>query len=116
MKRALLLLPLLAAACGGGQQGSISTLGCSGDVRLQNIGSMAVEQAYFSQAGPANWGRDLLAPNTLPPGAERVVQAAPGQNAVRLVFANGRAAEMPAMDVCGTPNLRIQPTELLPSR
>jgi len=112
MKRGFLLLPLLAACAGG----EVATIGCGGEVRLRNAGSVAVEQAYISQAGSANWGRDLLAPGTLPPGAERVVQAVPGRNAVRIVFANGRAAEMAALDVCATPNLRIQPAELLASR
>lgn len=115
MKRALLLLPLLAA-CAGEGGGSVATLGCGGEVRLRNVGGTAIEQAYFSAAGPADWGRDLLAPGTLPPGGERVVQATPGRNAVRIVFANGRAAEIPAMDVCATPSLSIQPTGLLASR
>jgi len=112
MKRGLLLLPLLAACAGG----EVPSIGCGGEVRLQNAGSVTVEQAYISQAGSANWGRDLLAPGTLPPGADRVVLAMPGRNAVRIVFANGRAAEMAEMDVCATPNLRIRPTELLASR
>lgn len=115
MRAALFLLPLLAA-CAGGEGGSVATLGCGGEVRLRNIGSMTVEQAYFSPAGPADWGPDLLAPGTLPPGGEKLISARPGRNAVRIVFANGRAAEMPAMDVCATPSLSIQPTGLLASR
>ncbi len=113
--RALVLLPLLAA-CAGEGAGPAATLGCSGEVRLRNIGPMAVEQAYFSPAGPGNWGRDLLAPGTIPPGGDLLVTATPGRNAVRIVFANGRAAEMPAMDVCTTPTLSIAPTELIASR
>jgi len=112
MRVRFLLLPLLAACASR----DVATVGCGGEVRLSNAGSMVVEQVYFSPAGSANWGRDLLAPGTLAPGADRVIQAVPGRNAVRIVFANGRAAEMPVMDVCGTPNLRIQPTELLASR
>ncbi len=112
MNRGILLLPLLAACAGG----DVANSSCSGQVRLQNAGSVTVEQAYFSTAGSADWGQDLLAPRTLAPGAERVLQGAPGRTAVRIVFANGRAAEMSAMDVCATPNLRIRPTELQPSR
>ena len=115
MTRAVLLLPLLAA-CAGGGEGPGAALGCGGEVRLRNAGAMAVEQAYFSLAGPANWGRDVLAPGTLPPGEERVVRTTPGRNAVRIVFANGRAAEMTAMDVCGTPGLRITPAGLVAER
>lgn len=112
MRRALLLLPLLAS-CAGEGAGPAATLGCPGEVRLHNAGSLAVEQAYLSPAGPADWGRDLLAPGTLQPGEERVVRAAPGRNAVRIVFVNGRAAEMVGMNICATPNLRITPTGLL---
>lgn len=117
MRHALLLLPLLAAACAGGDAANpAATLGCSGEVRLRNIGPMAVEQAFFSPSGPGDWGRDLLAPTDIPPGGDRAVMATPGRNAVRIVFANGRAAEMPAMDVCTTPTLSISPTELIASR
>jgi hypothetical protein len=42
--------------------------------------------------------------------------ATPGRNAVRIVFANGRAAEMPAIDVCAAPTLSISPTELIAGR
>lgn len=112
MRRAILLLPLLAACAGEGGN-AVPAIGCSGEVRLRNTGNLTVEQAYFSPSGPGNWGRDLLAPGTIPPGGDRVVMAPPGRNAVRIVFANGRAAEMPAMDVCATPSLSIQPTRLL---
>lgn len=113
--RALLLLPLLAA-CAGGGAGPAGTIGCTGEVRLRNIGSMMVEQAYFSAAGPGNWGQDLLAPGTLPAGDDRAVVVTPGRNAVRIVFANGRAAEILAMDVCATSTLSIAPNELVASR
>jgi hypothetical protein len=115
--RLFLLLPLLAAACAGRDAGSpAATLGCSGEVRLRNVGNMAVEQAFFSAAGPGNWGPDLLTAGDIPPGGARAVMATPGRNAVRIVFANGRAAEMPAMDVCTTSTLSIAPTELIASR
>lgn len=114
--RLLLLLPLLAACAGGEGANSTATLGCSGEVRLRNVGNMAVEQVYFSASGPANWGPDLLAPTDIPPGGDRAVRATPGRNAVRIVFANGRAAELPAMDVCATATLSIAPHELIASR
>lgn len=116
-RHALLLLPLLAAACAGGEGANpAATLGCSGQVLLRNIGPMAVEQAYFSPTGPGQWGPDLLAPADIPPGGDRTVMATPGRNAVRIVFANGRAAEMPAMDVCSSGTLSISPTELVASQ
>ena len=36
--------------------------------------------------------------------------------AVRIVFANGRAAEIAAMDVCTSGTLTISPTELIASQ
>jgi hypothetical protein len=115
MRGALLLLPLLAA-CGSGGGDTVAALGCSGELRLRNQGPVMVEQAFVSARGPGDWGPDLLAPGTLPPGAEQVVRGTPGRNAVRIVFANGRAAEIPSLDVCATPSLGIQPTGLLASR
>lgn len=115
MRAALLLLPLLAGCAAGGGD-PVASLGCAGDLRLRNLGPVTVEQAFVSPRGPDEWGPDLLAPGTLPPGAEQVVRGAPGRNAVRIVFANGRAAEMLALDVCANPNLAIQPTGLLASR
>ena len=115
MRGALLVLPLLAGCAGGGAD-PVAALGCSGELRLRNLGPMTVEQAFVSPRGPEDWGPDLLAPGTLPPGAQQVVAGAPGRNAVRIVFANGRAAEILALDVCATPNLAIQPTGLLASR
>ncbi|MBS7791544.1 hypothetical protein KTR66_16195 [Roseococcus sp. SDR] len=117
MRNTLLLLPLIAAACAGGEgTNPAASIGCSGQVLLRNIGPMAVEQAFFSAAGPGNWGRDLLTPTDIPPGGDRTVMATPGRNAVRIVFANGRAAEMPAMDVCTSGTLTISPTELIASQ
>jgi hypothetical protein len=104
---------LLLAGCAGP---GAPNLGCSGEVRLRNQGAATVEQVYLSPAGPADWGQDRLAPGVLPPGAEARLSAAPGRNAVRVVFANGRAAEMAAMDVCATPELTIQPAGLLAGR
>lgn len=115
MRGAVLLLPLLAA-CGAGGGDPVASLGCSGELRLRNQGPMTIEQAFVSARGPGDWGPDLLAPGTLPPCGEQVVRGTPGRNAVRIVFANGRAAEIPALDVCATPNLGIRPTGLLASR
>lgn len=115
MRAALLLLPLLAGCAGAGGD-TVASLGCSGELRLRNQGPMTVEQVFVSPRGPAQWGPDLLAPGTLQPGAEQVVRGGPGRNAVRIVFANGRAAEMLALDVCANPNLSISPTGLLASR
>lgn len=110
--RALLLL-LFLAACAAPSPGG---LGCDGRIEVRNAARQAIEQLYLSPAGPSDWGRDLLAPGTLPPGGTLPVTARPGINAVRVVFINGRAAEMAAMDVCAAPILTIQPNGLQAGR
>ncbi|WP_421989659.1 hypothetical protein [Roseococcus sp.] len=109
-----LLLPLLLAACAAPPSGG--TGGCDGRIQLRNASSLAVEQLYVSTAGPADWGRDLLAPGHLPAGATQTVMARSGLNAVRVVFANGRAAEMAGMDVCANPILTVLPNGLQAGR
>lgn len=103
--RALLLLPILAA-CAAPPSGGM--VGCDGRIQLVNAAPVAVEQLYVSAAGPSDWGRDVLAPGTLAPGATQTVAVRPGINAVRLVFVNGHAAEMPGLDVCANPVLTVQ--------
>jgi len=115
-------LPLLLvlAACGGTQPPGTAPSApigwCGGRVELRNTASVTVEQAYISDGGHADWGPDLLAPGTLPPGGVQQVTARPGSSSVRIVFANGRAAEMAGMDVCATPILLIQQNALLAQR
>lgn len=104
--RSLLLLPLLLAACAAPPSGGSG--GCSGQLDVRNAASSGVEQLYVSTTGPSDWGRDHLAPSTLPPGAARSITVRPGLNSVRVVFVNGRATEMAGMDVCATPVLTVQ--------
>jgi hypothetical protein len=111
--RALLLLPLLAA-CAAPPSGG--TGGCDGRIQVRNAAPIAVEQLYVSSAGPSDWGHDHLAPATLASGAARSVVVRPGLNAVRVVFVNGRAAEMAGMDVCANPILTVQPNGLQAGR
>ncbi len=108
-----LLLLLTACAAPGGQ---VSTLGCSGQLTVRNSSSQAIEQIYVSQAGPRDWGPDLLATGTMPMGDSRTFQAKPGVNSFRAVFVNGRAAEMAGLDVCDTPVLTVLPNNLAPGR
>lgn len=117
--RALPLL-LILAACGapsspGAPVAGGMAWGCN-ELELRNTAAVTVEQAYFSAAGQADWGQDLLAPATLPPGGVQRVRVRPGSSAARIVFANGRAAEMAGLDVCGAPVLVIQQNSLLAQR
>ncbi len=112
--RVFLLAPLFLAACVAPPPGA--TGNCDGRMQLRNSAPVAVEQLYVSPAGPADWGRDRLAPDTLPSGAARGFAVRPGLNAVRVVFANGRAVEMAGMDVCASPVLTVLPNGLQAGR
>ena len=112
--RLLLLLPILLTGCTAPPSGR--AVGCDGRIQLRNAAPLAVEQLYVTPAGPSNWGLDLLAGATLAPGGVHAVPARPGLNAARVVFVNGRAAEMAGLDVCATPSLTVLPNGLQAGR
>ena len=73
------------------------------DTRFQvvNNSSMTVFQLYFSHSSLAGWGVDQLGQNVLPPG--RFVNYTannPGNYDFRVVWQNGRAAELRRVDIC----------------
>lgn len=99
--RRLLLAGLgLALLAGCAAPGSPSACGAR-DVTLRNASALAIEQAYGGNGQPDGWGRDLLGSTELAAGASRTIRLPAGAQAVRLVWANGRAAEMHGVDLCG---------------
>ncbi len=108
MIRAALPLLLLATGCAAPGAGPAARLGCTGEVRLTNASGQVIEQAYLGT--PASWGADLLAPGTLAPGASVTFRAATtaSRQAVRVVFDTGRAAELPNLDLCETPEVTVE--------
>ena len=73
------------------------------DTRFQvvNNSSLTVMQLFFSHASLANWGVDQLGQRVLPPG--RVVNYTAnnaGNYDFRIVWQNGRAAELRRVDIC----------------
>lgn len=108
MARHLPALPLLLAACAAPPPGATpASANCPGAMVLRNASPTAVEQ-FFANAGP-----DLLAPGTLPPGAQHPFQASPGQpNSFRVVFVDGTAGEITGINPCDTPVLTVIPRGL----
>lgn len=107
--RAIGALALLAG-CTAQTQG-----GCGArSLPLDNRSALPVEQAYAGDGAPGGWGPDLLRPADLPPGARRVLALPAGARALRLVWANGRAAEMHGVDLCAVSALTLTETGLLP--
>lgn len=110
------VLPLLllagCVAAGGGAPGGR----CEAVLQVRNGAGQAIEQLYVSGAGPAAWGRDRLAPSTLPPGGMVETRTGAEPQAVRVVFVDGSAIEMGGLEVCATPRLRVGPRSLQPER
>jgi hypothetical protein len=105
------LLPLLLlAACADPVTAPIARIGCTGELRLINAASTAVEQAYSGV--PGDWGPDLLAPSTLAPGGTATLRGRiPPSGArwtLRAVFVNGQGAELPGLDICTTRDITIR--------
>jgi hypothetical protein len=103
--RALAALLLLGACAAPGPDAV--PRGCDGRITLTNIAPQGVEQFYASRAGAADWGPDRLDAAGVPPGATRGFALTPGRNSLRIVFGNGRAAEIGNVDICGTPRVTV---------
>lgn len=101
---------LLLAGCGDGGR-----IGCGArEVTLRNASGLAIEQAYAGDGTPGGWGAELLGPGDLAPGASRPLRLSAGAQAVRLVWTNGRAAELHGADLCGVAALTLTDSGLLP--
>ena len=117
-RRALLpalALPALAGCLPAGQPGAAAACGPR-EVLLRNASAMAVEQAYGGSGAPGGWGAELLGPAELPPGASRRLRLPAGTRAVRLVWVNGRAAELGDIDACAIGTLTLTDAALRAER
>ncbi len=100
-----LLLPLLLAACAAPV--APPALRCDGAMTVRNRSAGEVEQLFV------NGVEAMPAPAILPRGGQRPVQARPGpDNAFRVVFTDGRAAEIGGVNSCETPGLDVLPGAL----
>jgi hypothetical protein len=110
-------LPALLAALGAGavaacapqtvyvpQPGFVGApVGPACDTRFTvvNNSSLTVMQLFFSHASRNDWGVDQLGQNVLPPGrAWNYTAANAGAYDFRVIYANGRAAELRRVDIC----------------
>ncbi len=89
--------------------------GCGArSVTLRNASGLAIEQAYGGNGSTAGWGADLLAGGVLAPGESRAIRLPAAARAVRLVWVNGRAAEMHNGDLCAISGLTLSDRGLQP--
>lgn len=103
-----LAFPLAMAACAPTGQP-----GCGArEVTLRNASSLAIEQAYGGDGSPGGWGADLVGANPLPPGAAAALRLPGGTRALRMVWVNGRAAELGGIDGCAIGLVTLTDTAL----
>ncbi|MBX6746029.1 MAG: hypothetical protein IRY87_28680 [Acetobacteraceae bacterium] len=107
-----LALTALLAACAAPQGGGGQSCGPH-PATLTNASSQPVEQVYLGNGTPSGWGTDLLQGRELPPGANMsVTLPGPGPHALRIVWTNGHAAELPGIAGCSTTRLTVLDTAL----
>lgn len=77
--------------------------------QLVNRGRSAINEFYASLEDEDNWGEDRLGEDTLAPGSARVVHLPPGACVydVRIVYANGEAAEKRHVNLCSINDMRV---------
>jgi hypothetical protein len=68
-----------------------------------------VEQLYLATDGQVGWGASLLSAGELPPGgtAALPLPGGPGQVALRIVWVDGRAAELAGLDRCAVSRVTV---------
>jgi hypothetical protein len=83
-------------------------VGCDTSFSVVNNSSATVERLYFSHSSLSGWGNDQLGTSVLPPG--RVVNyraANTGNYDFRVVWTNGRAAELRGVNVCRASRITV---------
>ena len=73
-----------------------------------NRASSAINEVYATSAGMANWGRDRLGDNSIPPGQSFPIRLPADGNCIydiKVVYANGQADERRGMNTCTVDNV-----------
>ena len=81
---------------------------CDTRFSVVNNSSMTVMQLLFSHSSISNWGADQLGQNVLPPGRVWNYRAAnAGNYDFRIVWQNGRAAELRRVNICAASRIVV---------
>lgn len=71
--------------------------------QVVNNSSLTVHQLYFSSSAQTSWGVDQLGTSVLPPGrAQSYRPNNPGNYDFRVIWTNGRTAELRQVNPCAT--------------
>lgn len=92
----------------GPQMGHAQRRNCDTSFRVVNASSSVVEKLYFNPSARSDWGNDRLGQEILRPGRStnhRAQQA--GDYDFRVVWANGRSAEIRNIDVCAASTITV---------
>ncbi|WP_137125903.1 hypothetical protein [Roseomonas sp. HF4] len=85
-----------------------AAVGCDTRFQVVNQSSQTVMQLYFSHSSLAAWGVDQLGQNVLPPGRVTTYRANnAGNYDFRIVWANGRAAELRRVNICAASRIVV---------
>lgn len=86
----------------------VPTQACNTAFRVVNNSSGTVGQLFFSHASLGGWGADQLGRSVLPPGRYVNYRAAhTGAYDFRVVWTNGRAAELRQVNVCRASQITV---------
>jgi hypothetical protein len=108
-----LAVALGLVACAPTQSVVVQERGCDTSFRVVNNSSGTVERLYFSHASQSGWGNDQLGDQVLPSGKSASYRAAnTGAYDFRVVWANGRAAELRRIDICVASTITIHDSGL----
>jgi hypothetical protein len=83
--------------------------GCDTRFRVANQSGVTVRELYFSPSAVSGWGADQLGTSMLPPG--RFVNYRANNAArydFRVVWVNGRAAELRGVNICAARQVTIR--------
>ena len=82
---------------------------CEGELHVINASSRTVDRLFLARLSLEGWGSDRLGQEVLRPGGSARYRAtALGAQDVRVVWADGRAAELRQIDPCATGTIRVE--------
>ena len=95
---------------------TVPSQACDTGFRVVNNSSGTVGQLFFSHSSRGDWGSDQLGTAVLPPGRFVNYRAAnAGAYDFRVVWTNGRAAELHQVNVCRASQITVTDRGLIAS-
>jgi hypothetical protein len=83
--------------------------GCESELHVVNASSRTVDRVFLARLSLEGWGTDRLGQDVLRPGRSvRYRGTAPGAQDLRVIWADGRAAELRHIDPCATGTIRVE--------